>query len=1143
VLRRSLRSRAALLARPLTRPTHARAVLVFPSLSPRSLQLAPLLAPTWRERCDTAVHNVLRYASAQLEHPSETFTKSRDRNLAALSSLLRNAHALLSAIMPAHRAARNVIVVQRALVSAMLSATTFNLQLAGVREINAMLEALQPPPARVSSVLMGPALPGDDDAAMAGVVIGGGAADETDAGGEAENAHAAALWLENEGVLARALRSHLHLKQYCEQVERIMRFLLRHSRLRDEHLDVVWSATEKADTFEETKANMFALLASLAPDFSPAQLDALFARFEHARDRSAADTVKILGLITALARGDAGGVLAQRLTDLLWAQLLAPEAPPEALSTLNEVVMLYSVSAPGCRATLVARCLDSIRAGTGVVPSVRLLRHLLAPPAAGADAAAAAAAAAAVAPEDTAAAHQAATQASLAATRDAMRALNAQHGVIDLVLGELESYMAAARAAVAAGAPAPPGDGRFTHADCLSERINFLLTFFASAAVELDVPTVERLWGCLVAGAAAQSDADVFAVWMYQAAQAANNGFLALAPDLARHVARRLGDVPPQALTRSMWSCFVYLVTVVGAQAGHMRRFSAEDVAAFQTAHTRIGQLARTSHSVGVMPTNTLAFEGLSQIWDVALSGTSEVASCAMVWLAWLYPQLCGADLGATQALREALLRQAEARLNAAATELAAATAASGGVSAAAARAAARADRVLRVLDTILAHVDAAHHATAHAAGVAPPVHAATFRGRAIEIDLQFNTKVVTKIKVQAPGNQYAAELRAIAAAHVGVPPSRLRMFAGGKEIFSSPEHAQLPCHLLENSVINVALLPEQMAHSASTPLMTTGAAILTAAAAPDAADVTALDADTPAMDTEGPAAADVAGPSSQPPPCTPIAAPVAPVAVAQDTQSARQLLAAMPGLYDTLFALADAGHASLCNRATALLGALPTRGEARAHLASLLGAGVSGADPAADAADARRKLADALRAPPAARAYALQVLESLLLPVNRFVDDAAAAAAQAAFLALGGPELVLAALMPATLPPGTGAVPLRGLFISGLSLLRLPATDGDATMTPPAAAPLPMREFVEVDSVDSAADRFASDTVEALLWLLPRTAMGSPGRWGADVCREPRGGLSRGQRGRRCGRGRQRQPQRAGGGGEWRRSGERGCK
>ncbi len=225
-------------------------------------QAAPLLTFGPRDRLVQAVGELLQHAMAQLEQP-ERLNKARERNLTALSSLLRHAQTLLSAIIPPQRAVRTVVTVQRSLVMAMLSATTFNLQLAGVREINAMLESVQPAPRRP---LIGPSLLADD------APLGGGGAEEGDAGA-AENAALAVAWLEAENVLSLTLRSHLHLKQYVEQVERIMRFLLRHGRLREEHLDFVWGATEKQDTFEETKANLFALLASLAVDFSPSQLD------------------------------------------------------------------------------------------------------------------------------------------------------------------------------------------------------------------------------------------------------------------------------------------------------------------------------------------------------------------------------------------------------------------------------------------------------------------------------------------------------------------------------------------------------------------------------------------------------------------------------------------------------------------------------------------------------------------------------------------------------------------------------------------------------------------------------------------------------------------------------------------------------
>ena len=210
-----------------------------------------------RESCEAAVNKVLVHAMEMLERP-ELLAKARDKNLATLSSLVRHAQALLAAIVPPARAARTVIVVQRGLVLSMLQASTFSLQLAGVREINAMLDAAQPPPRPLVGPMPSEAAAGSQEAAEADVE---------------EIAKGAVQWLESEDVLSRTLRSHLHLKQYVEQVERIMRFLLRRGCLRDQHLDIVWSITERQDTFEETKANMYALLAALAVDFSPSQLD------------------------------------------------------------------------------------------------------------------------------------------------------------------------------------------------------------------------------------------------------------------------------------------------------------------------------------------------------------------------------------------------------------------------------------------------------------------------------------------------------------------------------------------------------------------------------------------------------------------------------------------------------------------------------------------------------------------------------------------------------------------------------------------------------------------------------------------------------------------------------------------------------
>ena len=996
--------------------------------------MAPLLEPRYRESCVQGVNNVLTYAMELLEQP-ELLAKARDKNLATLSSLMRHAQTLLSAILPPARAARTVIVVQRGLILAMLSASTFSQQLAGVREINAMLDAASPPPRPVVGPMLSDASAFSQEASDASVE---------------ENAKSAVQWLEAENVLSRTLRSHLHLKQYVEQVERIMRFLLRRGCLRDEHLDIVWSITEKQDTFEETKANMFALLAALAVDFSPSQLDrcvclawaynswpvfltpappfvrSLFARFEHGRDRSAADTIKILGLITALARGDASGVLAKRLTDLLWTQLLAPEAPPEALVTLVDVVNNYAASAPDCRSTIISRCLDNVASGVSVLPSVQLLRHLLVTQPMG----------------DGYTTDGPTLQSLVERQREEVAQLNETRGVVGLLLGELEQYMAAARGAMAAGAVAPPGDGRASHSECLAERLNFLSGLLLAGGIELGTSEVDRVWACLMTGAAQPSDADVLANWLKQIPTAALHGHAAmLSLDAARHVLSTLGSVPPARLTPALWACMPAFAVMVGISAGHMRI----PVSAFSDVLPPFNPSSSSkAASMGIPLVLTLEFEGLSRIWDAALEAPSPVCDAAIQWLAWLYPQLSGATATETLSLRQALVCQAEVFLNAAHSKLVAAPAV--------AAAAKRADNMLRFLDIILAQIDAPHHAARHAARLAPPVHGATYSGRTVTIEYQWAIKAQHyRHYLHAPGNQYGAALRPAIAAGVGVPVDRVRILWAGREL-SGPDCAQTPCSKIENAVINVMILPQ------AAPLQ------------PVAGGVDS-DPDTPSMETEA----------------TPVTVLQPPVgAVPDDMLSARQLLAAMPGLYDTLYSLADAGHAALCTHATAILNALPTRAETRAHLESLLPAGISGPDLAAAAANSRLQLSSALRAPPAARAYTLQILEGLMIPVNGFVSDAAATAALSAFRALGGPELILSALSPASLPENLGAVPLRSLFLSGLNLLRLVAVDPDAGSF--------ARDLADVDS---AADRFAADMVDVLFWLLPRTAMGRLGSSG----------------------------------------------
>ena len=987
-------------------------------------QALPSLTTPYRERCDLAAGSVLHYVVGALDTPDQ-LPKPRDKSLTAISSLLRQVHAMLGTLVSPSRAMAQVLPVQRKLVEAMLATTTFNMQLAGVREINLMLDSVTP----AATPLIG------CDAPPAGA--GAAARDE----GECKRlALAAVAWVNDSGLLRTVLRSHLHLKQYVEQVERIMRALLRHSSLPDEHLDVVWTMTQREDTFEETKANLYALLAALAADFSPRQLDSLFAHFEHARGVSFADALKTLGLVSALARGDATGAMADRLTGLLWNKLQAPDAPAEVLAVMSEVCAHYGSFIPGHREALVERCVASIRARSGALQSVRLLSYLCEQHATAAGHAAAAAAGA-VGGEvvDAYAAQRAMCGAWLQ--------LSQRLDLKALLLDDVEAFAGEARAAMTAGATAELWGSRSV---ALQDRLAFLLLFLRSSGAALDEADVRRLWDACVAGCATPGDTRV-ANWFLSASSHFTPSHDArftgvLTTDAVAALLRITCAVPPALLTKHTFNCLLRMTFCLAILDGK----------AVPSENPQLHQLPMF---------RTLEVEGLPQMWAAAAEGPPEVAHESIHWLSRIFTSPSG-SAAEKHELRATLLRQAAAWLDSAAASVR-------GSAGAEPVAVERAMRALNLLNLLLS-VDQKHHAALHALGLAPAAHGATYGGRTLEVEfLQgCNVKPVPRLRHAFSANEYAQNVRGYLARALNLPPSRLRILFQGAEVSS---YDQAPCSIFDGKPLMYIVKPDMAANTA---------ALLTSVLAsnidvPDPSDAPPMDLEDTACVAPLPLAPADDAPFRS-------GTLMRALQVEHAAPSARQLLAAVPGLVDTLFDLGDCGLPSLCEPAVQLLNALPTHQPMRSRLAMLLAPDVDA--PADTVTRLRAQLAEALSTATTSRAYALQVLEGLMLPVNDCVDAQTAKASQAAFLSLNGPELVLAALQPGTLPGNSGAGPLRALYLSGLRLLHRTAADA------PVDAPANSVAAADMLDVDSAADRVAADTGDMLVWLLPRTAMGSLG-------------------------------------------------
>jgi hypothetical protein len=85
-------------------------------------------------------------------------------------------------------------------------------------------------------------------------------------------------WIKDNNVLEIVLRDSLHQPQYVEKLEKILRFLIKEKALSLGDLDAVWAA--QAGKHDAIVKNVHELLAKLAWDFSPVQLDHLFVCFQ-----------------------------------------------------------------------------------------------------------------------------------------------------------------------------------------------------------------------------------------------------------------------------------------------------------------------------------------------------------------------------------------------------------------------------------------------------------------------------------------------------------------------------------------------------------------------------------------------------------------------------------------------------------------------------------------------------------------------------------------------------------------------------------------------------------------------------------------------------------------------------------------------
>ncbi|XP_028175087.1 probable ubiquitin carboxyl-terminal hydrolase FAF-X [Ostrinia furnacalis] len=124
-------------------------------------------------------------------------------------------------------------------------------------------------------------------------------------------------WIRENKVVDIVLRDSLHQPQYVEKLEKMLRFMIKENSLTRDDLDAIWKAQH--GKHEAIVKNLHDLLAKLAWDFTPDQLDHLFDCFKASwATSSKKQSDKLLEVIRRLAEDDKDGVMANKVLVLFW---------------------------------------------------------------------------------------------------------------------------------------------------------------------------------------------------------------------------------------------------------------------------------------------------------------------------------------------------------------------------------------------------------------------------------------------------------------------------------------------------------------------------------------------------------------------------------------------------------------------------------------------------------------------------------------------------------------------------------------------------------------------------------------------------------------------------------------------------------
>uniref|UniRef100_A0A673M6M1 ubiquitinyl hydrolase 1 n=1 Tax=Sinocyclocheilus rhinocerous TaxID=307959 RepID=A0A673M6M1_9TELE len=410
-----------------------------------------------------------------------------------------------------------------------------------------------------------------------------------------------AEWIQQNNILSIVLRDSLHQPQYVEKLEKILRFVIKEKALTLQDLDNIWAA--QAGKHEAIVKNVHDLLAKLAWDFSPEQLDHLFDCFKESwTNASKKQREKLLELIRRLAEDDKDGVMAHKVLNLLWNLAHSDDVPVDIMDqALSAHIKILDYSCSQDRDTQkmqwIDRFIEELRTNDKwVIPALKQIREICS--------------LFGEAPQNLS---QTQRSPHVFYRHDLINQLHVKH------LPVLTFYVLSEHTDFDPQTVRP--GSRYSHVQEVQERLNFLRFLLKDGQLWLCAPQAKQIWKCLAENAVFLCDREACFKWYSK--------LMGDEPDLDPDINKDFFEnnvlqLDPSLLTENGMKCF--------------ERF-------FKAVNCREGKLVAKRRAYMM---DDLELIGLDYLWRVVIQGSDDIASRAIDLLKEIYTNL-GPKLQANQ--------------------------------------------------------------------------------------------------------------------------------------------------------------------------------------------------------------------------------------------------------------------------------------------------------------------------------------------------------------------------------------------------------------------------------------------------------------------------------------------------------------